>query len=453
LKVKNASTETMNGGKFELYYDNANEERNLVTSADVSTLAAGAEQTITFSLPDADDATSYMLIYKGPLGDEPNALIGKFILTKQAVIFVAIGSQCIVWEVAKKQLYDKVTTNSSTPEKPEYAVFPCDPATISTWRDKQITPTMYEINNLTMLSCGRINTPSNGAEGQTCNLALDAVGAIDTFSTTGGYDLGTETSLYNSARNLRETYTPYALLQSRNSPIEDLNSSIWYRVKWELQSAWEHNAGETSHWWGEAGSSSHDSQEKYSFYSVGEPFGIPFFVSEGYYNEVGEVYCRNHIDGDFSSGWPYVKERLTVVNQLPPWWNETSPNFKCRGSSMTTLVHSDKLIFHITHIAMIEKTESGSYDYDYEYWANGTGGSYPILSSESNRRQGLKVNLEYKKDGIGNTYNLGHIPVAPTNLKTAIQDLIDKMYVAAGIPETETTCKLPVGITFYDLIK
>ena len=75
LKVKNTSTETMDGGQFELYYDNANEERNLVTSVNVSTLAPGAEQTISFSQPAG--AVSYMLVYSGKLGDEPNAVIGK----------------------------------------------------------------------------------------------------------------------------------------------------------------------------------------------------------------------------------------------------------------------------------------------------------------------------------------------------------------------------------------
>jgi hypothetical protein len=81
LKIKNASNETIVGGnannKFELYYDNADDVRTLLTSVQADTLEPGAEQTITFSAQ--QDATSYMLAYKGQLGSEPDAVIGKYI--------------------------------------------------------------------------------------------------------------------------------------------------------------------------------------------------------------------------------------------------------------------------------------------------------------------------------------------------------------------------------------
>jgi hypothetical protein len=77
VKVKNGSTETMEGGAFGLYYDDANGVRSLVTSANVSTLAPGSEQTISFSPPTG--AVSYMLVYNGKLGDEMNAVAGKYI--------------------------------------------------------------------------------------------------------------------------------------------------------------------------------------------------------------------------------------------------------------------------------------------------------------------------------------------------------------------------------------
>lgn len=85
LKVRNASQETMTGGKFDLYYDKATGERNLLTSDDVSAFAPGADQTINFSPP--QDVSSYMLVYRdGTLGNETNAVIGKFIPVEEFVV-------------------------------------------------------------------------------------------------------------------------------------------------------------------------------------------------------------------------------------------------------------------------------------------------------------------------------------------------------------------------------
>jgi hypothetical protein len=107
LKVKNASADTITGGKFELYYDNANGERNLVTSTDVSTLASGGEQTITFTAP-SDGVTSYMLVCSGRLGAEPNAVIGKFIpAANDLVVFtVNLGQKAVsfVWNPGNNRL-------------------------------------------------------------------------------------------------------------------------------------------------------------------------------------------------------------------------------------------------------------------------------------------------------------------------------------------------------------
>lgn len=115
LKVKNASTETIVGGiadnKFELYYDNADGVRTLITSAQADTLASGAEQTITFSSP--ENALSYMLVYKGQFGNESNAVIGKFIPPELVVITVALNGltgenltkkSAFVWNPASNSL-------------------------------------------------------------------------------------------------------------------------------------------------------------------------------------------------------------------------------------------------------------------------------------------------------------------------------------------------------------
>jgi hypothetical protein len=116
LKVKNASSETMTGGTFELYYDNANGERNKVTITDgaaVSSLAPGGEQTITFT-PPPEGATTYILAYSGTLGNESNAIIGKFISANELVVItVALNGitgesltkkSVLVWNPASNSL-------------------------------------------------------------------------------------------------------------------------------------------------------------------------------------------------------------------------------------------------------------------------------------------------------------------------------------------------------------
>ncbi len=82
LTIKNTSRETMSGGKFYLYYDNSNDERKSIeiSNSAVSTLAKDGEgeQTISFNQP-TETVKSYTLVYKGQLGGESNAVIGKVI--------------------------------------------------------------------------------------------------------------------------------------------------------------------------------------------------------------------------------------------------------------------------------------------------------------------------------------------------------------------------------------
>jgi hypothetical protein len=77
MKVKNVSNEAMTGGQLELYYDNSNEERNLIVTDQVTVLVPGSKQTIAFN--QSQGATSYILVYRGKLGDETNAIVGKVI--------------------------------------------------------------------------------------------------------------------------------------------------------------------------------------------------------------------------------------------------------------------------------------------------------------------------------------------------------------------------------------
>ena len=81
MEVKNASTETIAGddadsSRFELFYDTYNGVRWPFANIKANTLAPGEKQIISFSPPAG--AVPYILVYRGKLGDEPNALIGKY---------------------------------------------------------------------------------------------------------------------------------------------------------------------------------------------------------------------------------------------------------------------------------------------------------------------------------------------------------------------------------------
>lgn len=103
LKVKNASSGTISSGTFELYYDNAKGERNLLTSAMANTLTSSSDpQIITFAAP-SDGAASYMLVYKGKLGNEPNAVIGKFIPANAEFVVFTVSLNGIAGESLTKK--------------------------------------------------------------------------------------------------------------------------------------------------------------------------------------------------------------------------------------------------------------------------------------------------------------------------------------------------------------
>jgi hypothetical protein len=431
IKIKNASDETISNGEFKLYYDNAGGGRTLLTSAAAMTLAPNGqgEQTITFNKPEG--ATSYMLVYQGQLGAETNAVIGKFVPVDNnlPMIYIAVGSQCIVWDVENEKIYDKVATDSSTPENPRYAVFPCDPTTISMWKEQQITTTMH---NAPMWNCGRMEPPANGAEEQLCPFALDALGAMDTYSKI--YDLSDAYPQYSSEDILiysKNSKYDDGFLRSSNSDVIELNSAVWYRVKWE-----RHGTGDSivtrDYWWGTGLKQSSDVQEKYSFYSVGEPFGIPFFEI---YNH--QIFEREYY-GKGQDDMPYVKGS----------WNATklAPH---RNSVIYKLAWSDKLVLHVAYVTAVMSKEENNYDIIYDdITVSGPGTS--VLQP---RVQGLKVNLDYKKDRLikDGKYDLGHIPVASANLKTAIQDLIDKRYMDLGLPVTDIPYNMFMDVIFYEV--
>lgn len=107
IKIRNTSGETMIGGQFELYYDNSNGERNLVTVAPVTRLYYLDEQTIPFAEPQG--ASTITVIYVGKLGNEENVVACKTMPQEEyALITVSLSGKdektAFVWDILNNVL-------------------------------------------------------------------------------------------------------------------------------------------------------------------------------------------------------------------------------------------------------------------------------------------------------------------------------------------------------------
>ncbi|MDA8241472.1 MAG: hypothetical protein M0Z67_14040 [Nitrospiraceae bacterium] len=101
--IVNNADEDMNG-TFELWYDNKNEERNMAWSGSLSigkkTSGNNKSANITFTAPaDAKEPDKYMLVFKGKIGAEEDAVAGKKVKLKRqrgGIISFAWGNTAAV---------------------------------------------------------------------------------------------------------------------------------------------------------------------------------------------------------------------------------------------------------------------------------------------------------------------------------------------------------------------
>ncbi|MCP4608470.1 MAG: hypothetical protein GY845_07135, partial [Planctomycetes bacterium] len=130
---KTTSQETMQDGQFELYYDDENDNRHALTidsGAAVTSLAFNGTQEITFTVP--SEPVRYILVYRGGLGNEADAVVGKIRKVPKSHLLVKIISddidpQCFVWDAEYNQ-YAQILKNDGSP-----ASFPCNVNDISDW--------------------------------------------------------------------------------------------------------------------------------------------------------------------------------------------------------------------------------------------------------------------------------------------------------------------------------
>lgn len=103
-RIVNNTDEDMNG-RFELYYDNDRGERRLVQSCPfaIGRKSSGNNKspTITFSPPaDAKESGKYMLVFRGRLGNEEDAVVGKEVKEEKEYLFwVNFKKQTAVFEI------------------------------------------------------------------------------------------------------------------------------------------------------------------------------------------------------------------------------------------------------------------------------------------------------------------------------------------------------------------
>lgn len=134
LRITNKSEENMHDGYFELYYDNAEGERQAIeiySGAEVTALQPDGEQTITFDPP--GDAKSHMLVYRGALGNETDAVVGKVIEAFKSYLLITVFSnqsgeaRSIIWDITEDH-YAEIKDNDGN-----IILFPCFQDDISDW--------------------------------------------------------------------------------------------------------------------------------------------------------------------------------------------------------------------------------------------------------------------------------------------------------------------------------
>jgi len=80
--IKNNADEDMNG-TFELWYDNDKDERKFIKSWSLNIGANSKSSNINFKFPDdAKESCKYILVFKGQMGQEQEAVVGKVIEAK-----------------------------------------------------------------------------------------------------------------------------------------------------------------------------------------------------------------------------------------------------------------------------------------------------------------------------------------------------------------------------------
>lgn len=364
----------------------------------------------------------------------------------EAQFILIYGDYCIVWDIGKAAIKENVPTNDSAPGSPVYAEFPCLFSSISNWYNSlppQSEPWQQTHKVIPLWTCGRLH--ETGTYEQICEYALDAEGLQDICTSTGlvnDYDVKS----YNEwgASRLFEN----ELLSSAGIPVEDLNSAIWHRVHYQYHSeSVETSLG--SYWWGVGAEASGYGETTYSFYAAGEPFGIPLDSCE----LTSTWYASTYNNGGVDPPWGRAYRKETVhTERVRPRKNSYSVEWDgfYRNVATPQIFYTSKSILHITYLAYFIETIDNSFDLDYSAWEQGLVEIPVETRSYSDRIEKVRVNLFHSKDGYGGSYDLRHIPEAPTELAEAIKSLVHKVWEVVGVPSDATAASVSMSCRFIE---
>jgi len=133
--IKNNSDEDLEG-TFSLYYDNESDERIQIENGDfpleISIPANNKSSNINFSIPDnPKEPGKYILVFKGKLGNEEDAVVGKIVDINPYLLVTIDGGTdraiCFVWNIMENE-YAHISDADSYPIS-----FPCNKSELTAW--------------------------------------------------------------------------------------------------------------------------------------------------------------------------------------------------------------------------------------------------------------------------------------------------------------------------------
>ena len=164
--VENKTEEEMEG-TFALYYDDTNDERQLLWDGDftIGTRSSGNNKSGNIDLTEPNDAKKpgkYILVFQGRLGNETNAVTGKVVDMTPEFVVVQVADKCIVWH-AKMNDYAKIRNTTDT----GWVSFPCEMSDIQHW----MAETVAALGNpcYTWSEAGEDAVPGSGDSGMSAN--------------------------------------------------------------------------------------------------------------------------------------------------------------------------------------------------------------------------------------------------------------------------------------------
>jgi hypothetical protein len=155
VKIVNRSGETMEDGRFELYYEVQDGTRKAISGLTdakvIQPLLPDGSQTISFTEPSdfytCTAETKLVVVYRGKLGHEQDAIAGKIVSLKPGCVVLKVGENTgtqlfTVWDPGTNAV-----ANISDPETADPISFPAEYAEISNWlseRSTTVTTPAYE---------------------------------------------------------------------------------------------------------------------------------------------------------------------------------------------------------------------------------------------------------------------------------------------------------------------